>query len=123
MGIAVYAAVVSTFVGLWTAFGIYRDRVSVKVEVKFGYVSHSINGSWVTNSPKYEPARIDASTRLGIEAINNGRRAVSLNAGGLSLKNKLLMTFTGDKNAFETYPIKLAEGESGPTWSSLFTTR
>ena len=122
LGIAVYAAVVSTFVGIWTAYGIYRDRASIKVEVKFGYVTTSINGSWVTNSPKYDPARVDESTLLVIRAINVGRRLVTLDAGGLLCKDKTLSMFTGH-GAFNTYPIKLGEGESGSTFAYLSTRR
>jgi len=73
-------------------------------------------------SPDYDPTRVDAATRLTIEATNIGRRPVTLNAGGLRYKDATLGVFAGDK-ADKTYPIRLKEGQSGSTWTYLVELR
>lgn len=73
-------------------------------------------------SPNFDPARADETTRLVVEAVNIGRRSVTLNAGGLLHRDGTLGMFSGD-GVPKTYPIILNEGQSGSTWVTLFSYR
>ena len=58
-------------------YHIRRDKASVKVEVRFGYVSSSTQGPVLWTSPRFDPAKADVTTRLVIQAVNIGRRSVT----------------------------------------------
>ena len=121
LGFAIYGTLVATCVGAWTIIGIRRDRVALKIQVRFGYVATNGVNAWMRSSPNFDPSRADKTTLLVIEAINTGRRSITLNAGGLAYKDKPLGMFTGE-GAGKTFPMTLDEGRSDSTVIPLFPT-
>lgn len=116
--LAIYAAVVSTMVAVWTVYGIWRDRTSIQIAVRYGYVKNPNGRPYLLQSPEFKVDEITADTRLVLTARNTGRRQVILDDGGIRYKNGNGFAFTG--NGWDkTYPIRLAEGESGSTATNL----
>jgi hypothetical protein len=114
-GIAIYAAIVATAAAAWSAYGIWRDRALVRVEVRFGVEGHSPQGSWLRTWTWPDGRPVTKDTRLIVSALNRGRRPVVLSNGGLRFRDGTKSLFTGD-GAGRSFPHRLEEGESHHTW-------
>ena len=77
LGMSVYAALVATIVGAWTVYGIWRDRVFIKIKVSYTYGS----GRWQRSSA-FKGNEVDQHTRIVVRATV-GRRPVPLSDGGI----------------------------------------
>lgn len=122
VGVSIYAALVATATGLWAAYGIWRDRTSIKVVVRFGYLYHNQTAAWQMSSPQLKTEEVDVNTRLLVTARNVGRRPVVLSNGGIQINGRL-QAFTGDGLDKNELPKKLGEGESFDTWTFLLRFR
>ncbi len=123
LGVAIYAALAATIVGCWTAYGVWRDRSSMKIDVRFGYVIAAGGHPYLKVSPDVVPEEIfEENTRLVITARNTGRRPIHLSGGGLRYKDGTQTGFMGE-GLGKTFPLSLDEGKSGDTWSYLSRTR
>ncbi|GAI18913.1 unnamed protein product [marine sediment metagenome] len=98
--IACYAALVAT-IGLgWNTYNIWRDRAKIKVRVSHGFLV-------------YGPS-LSEDLYIFIEAINKGRRPVTLTSVGFKLKNGHDIVFTKSREL----PTELTEGKSYQEWIS-----
>ena len=123
IGLSIYASLVATTVGCWTAYGIWRDRSSVKIDVRFGYVSNRSGRPYLRVTPDVAANEIAMSdTRLVLTARNTGRRPMHLSVGGLRFRDGTQIAFMGE-GLGKTFPMSLEEGKSGDTWSYLNPTR
>ena len=118
LGMSIYAALLATIVGAWNAYGIWRDRASIKIDVVFGYVMSSPSGEVLLTSPNFDTDNVANDTRLVVRARNIGRRPLYLYKGGLSFRSGTPLGFMGD-GLGKTFPMTLAEGQSGVTWTYL----
>jgi len=118
LGVSIYAALVATIVGAWTVYGIWRDRSSIKIVVRYGYIRNASRGPYLLQSKAFNRDEVSEDTRLVITARNTGRRPVVLSQGGLRYRGTTQYAFTGE-GWDKQYPMRLGEGESGDTWDSL----
>ena len=117
--LSIYAAVISTLVGAWVIYGVWRDRDALKLDVLFGYVDITKNPPVFLTTPHRRNVS-DDDTRIVLRARNTGRRPLSLAAGGF--RHRITLTiFSGDGSI--DYPIILTEGREGVTWSRLSTVK
>ncbi len=121
-GVSVYAAFVATVVGVWTAYGVWRDRSSIEIVVRYGYIRNAGLGPTMLLSKGFKHDETSDDTRLVITARNTGRRPVLLRQGGLRFMDDPQYAFRGD-GWDKQYPIKLNEGQSGDTWTTLRSIR
>jgi hypothetical protein len=96
--IAIYGAILSTIGIIWNIYNSNRDKAKVKVNARFGLLTHK-----VTEGPF-----------LFIEAINHGRRGVTLSSVGIRL-------FSGENIALmqANLPKELSEGKSHNEWIEI----
>jgi hypothetical protein len=118
LGVSIYAALVATIVGAWTVYAIWRDRSSIKIVVRYGYIKYPRSGPSLLLSTAFKRDEVSEDTRLVITARNTGRRPVVLSQGGLQYKDGTQHGFTGE-GGDKQYPMRLDEGRSGNTWTSL----
>lgn len=93
--IAVYGAVVATCALAWNIYIGLRDRSAVRVEVRRGLL------------PTVDPDRL----MILLEAVNRGRRPVTLTAVGLRLSDGGNFFLTKAR-----LPVELTEGQSHTEW-------
>ncbi|UZE93095.1 MAG: hypothetical protein IB617_02960 [Candidatus Nealsonbacteria bacterium] len=102
--IAWYGAVVATISLISSiilgAITLLRDRASIKVKISHGFL---IYGN-----------QVDKNLYIFLEAVNKGRRPVTLKSAGFNLKNGHNIVFAKPKEL----PIELTEGKSCQEWFS-----
>ena len=113
--LSIYAAVISTLVGAWAIYGVWRDRDHLKIDVRFSYIGGTLMQAYRLTTPNRRDIPVEG-TRIVLTARNTGRRPISLDSGGFQYKG-FQTTFVGDGT--KQYPIVLAEGRSGETWVDL----
>jgi hypothetical protein len=118
LGVSIYAALVATIVGSWTVYGIWRDRSSIRIVVRYGYIRNARSGPYLRVSTAFKRDEVSENTRPVITARNTGRRPVLLSQGGFRYRSSTQHAFTGE-GWDKQYPIRLEEGQSGDTWTSL----
>jgi len=97
-----YGAIVATLSVFISLLNYLRDRSGIKVKLSEGFVGDW--GNW-SNSENLQ---------IFIEAINIGRRPVTLNGVGFSLKNGRQVIVT--RPELINFPYELQEGKSIQTW-------
>lgn len=94
----VYSAIVATIAVCWNIYNIRRDRRSVKVGTTFAI-------------PTYQD-RLGAQ-HIVIEAMNNGRRPVTITSAGFHLSNNYNVFYMANASDFPPTPLpsRLNENE------------
>ena len=98
---AIYGAILSTLIGIWTIYYNFLDRPRIKIIAKFGFIS---------------PAEKTTEDILFIvTAINKGRRPITLSSMGLRLEGNV------DLLNIKTIglPVELGEGKSHLEWFNV----
>ena len=94
--VAWYGAIVATASLLIILFGYLRDRAKIKVRLSQGFLVYD--------------NQLGDQDQVFIEAINVGRRTVTLNGAGFLLNNGMKMTMMDPQNI--RFPYELEEGKS-----------
>ena len=118
IGIAVYASVVATATGVWAVYGVWRDRPSVKVEVRIDYITQINGGTLARSSLQLDTERIREDTRMIVMAMNAGRRPIVLRQRGIQVDH-IRLTFVGGGLDSGALSKTLPEGSSFDTWTIL----
>ena len=118
LGISLYAGIVATANVAWTAYGTWRDRTALKIDVVFGNERASASVPYRLTSPDLERVWVGEDTQLIVRAGNVGRRPVTLTAGGLKLRDTNF-TFSGEGLGRNRLPYRLEEGQSFDLWAYL----
>ena len=103
--VAWYGAIVSTIAIIFNILSYLRDRSKVKVKISQGLLGYSHH--------------TENNLQIFIEAINIGRRLVTLTGVGFSLKNRKNLYILEPKSI--RFPCELQEGKSVQVWTDKKT--
>jgi hypothetical protein len=98
--VAWYGAIVATASVLISLLNFLRDRPKIQLKIFEGLLVYGNN--------------LGDNTQIFIEAINVGRRSVTLSGAGLTLKNGKQITII--KSEIVNFPYELQEGKSVQVW-------
>jgi hypothetical protein len=98
--VAWYGAIIATLSIIITLLSYFRDRGNIKVKLSQGFLA-------------YGPT-LGQNVQIFIEAINTGRRPITLNGAGLYLKNKMQIVAIEQEQV--RFPYELQEGKSTQIW-------
>jgi len=99
MLLAIYGAVISTFGIILSAYNYSRDKAKIKVKANFGFMQSSIGAE---------------GPFFFVEAINRGRRPVTLSSVGIRMGKEDLINIKT-----VSLPMELGEGKSHNEWFTL----
>lgn len=99
--VAWYGAIVATIVAVVAVLGYLKDRAKIKVKISNGLLGYG--------------DRLGDNVQIFIEAINVGRRPVTLKGAGFSLKNKENIVILRPEPI--NFPYELQEGKSVQIWT------
>jgi|SRR3989344_5458911 len=94
--VAWYAAIVATISLSFTGLSYWRDRARVQIKLSQGFLAYAPNNV--------------GGIKIFIEAINHGRRSVTLDGAGLSLRNGKKLAVTRPETI--NFPHELQEGKA-----------
>jgi len=98
--VAWYGAILATFSVVIAFLNYLRDKTKVKVKLSQGFLSYGDH--------------LGDDVQIFIEAINIGRRPVTLNGAGLALKNGRQVIIIRPEAV--NFPYELQEGKSIQVW-------
>ena len=98
--VAWYGAIVATFSAFILLLNYLRDRGRIKVKLSQGFLAYGPN--------------LEKDVQIFIEAINVGRRPVTLTGVGFSLKNGRQLVIIKPEPI--NFPYELQEGKSIQVW-------
>lgn len=98
--VAWYGATVATLSVIIAFLNYLRDKVRVKVKISQGFLAYTDH--------------LGDKDQIFIEAINVGRRPVTLSGAGLTLKNGKQLVLMRHENI--SFPYELQEGKSVRFW-------
>ncbi len=93
---AIYGAIAGTAAIIWKGVDYYKDRINIRVKLLWAYRHIGV--------PGYTP-----ETSICLEAVNNGRRPVTLSSAGIRLSKNALIPWEIE---YDELPRELSEGKN-----------
>lgn len=119
--VAIYAAIIATISLGWKIYTDLLDRPRIKVTVAI----HSSPFDFHISGPTPEaliqnyPPAINKPFYVGVKAVNEGRRPITVVAGGLYLSDRTATPVIDFVRHLELLPKKLNEGEDCTVYADL----
>ena len=98
--VAWYGAIVATVSVIIAFLNYFRDKAKIKVKISQGFLTYGDH--------------LGDDTQIFIEAVNIGRRPVTLSGAGLTLMNGKQLVFI--RPELVSFPYELEEGKSVQVW-------